>query len=229
MHPIRLARAVMEKSNCRLLVGTDADDFAQELGWASDLNLSEKAKRAYQDFRAGRASFPLANLEEQYEKLKVDEPSTHDTIGVIAWTQGGMAAGTSTSGLAFKRPGRVGDSPIVGAGFYCDPQVGACVCTGRGELLLGVCAAHLAVESMRRGERPTDSARHVIERLADTHELGPDDQAAVLVVASSGECGSASVMKGYTTSMLWEDTSGAWHERRAEANFVLRPEVYCAE
>jgi isoaspartyl peptidase/L-asparaginase-like protein (Ntn-hydrolase superfamily) len=229
VHPIRLARAVMDRSNCRLLVGTDADDFAHELGLASEVELSEKARRAYEDFRAGRASFPLANLEEQYDRLKVDEPSTHDTIGVIAWSQGTMAAGTSTSGLAFKRPGRVGDSPIVGAGFYCDPEAGACVCTGRGELLLGVSAAHLAVENLRRGDGAIQAARLVIERLAATHTLGPDDQAAVLVVSNRGECGAASVMKGYTTSLLWEDVSHVWREKRVEANFVLRPEVYRAE
>src|SRR4029077_2154393 len=100
-----------------------------------------------------------------------------DTIGVLALDHAKVLAGAcSTSGRAFKLPGRVGDSPIIGHALYVDPQAGAAVATGHGELVMGVCGTFLAVENLRRGASPQEAAADVISRIADSYELTDEDQ-----------------------------------------------------
>ena len=103
--------------------------------------------------------------------------------------------------MPFKLPGRVGDSPIIGHGLYVDPSCGAAVATGWGELIMGVCGSFLAVESMRRGATPTEAAIEVIERIAATHELDDQHQAAIITLNTSGEWGSAALRPGYRTAV----------------------------
>ncbi len=112
----------------------------------------------------------------------------HDTVGVLAIDSSGTLSGAcSTSGLPFKAPGRVGDSPIIGHGLYVDPRRGAAVATGKGELIMGVCGSFLAVELLGRGASPADAAREVIQRIADSYELVEEDQAVIVAVHPSGQ------------------------------------------
>ena len=120
------------------------------------------------------------------------EPASHDTIGVLAIdAHGVIAGGCTTSGLAFKAPGRVGDSPLIGQGLYVDPHVGAAVATGHGELVMGVCGAFLAVEALRRGASPGEAAREVIWRIVETAQTtqtaGKIETAAKIEMAETPE------------------------------------------
>src|SRR5206468_886329 len=129
--------------------------------------------------RPAGASPPKRNIEElgltTADRAKKRE-ANHDTIGVLAIDAAGtLAGGCTTSGLRFKLPGRVGDSPIIGHGLYVDPAAGAAVATGHGELVMGVCGSFLAVELMRQGKSPCAAAMEVILRIADSYDLGPQD------------------------------------------------------
>jgi isoaspartyl peptidase/L-asparaginase-like protein (Ntn-hydrolase superfamily) len=132
----------------------------------------------------------------------------HDTIGAIAIdAAGGLAGACSTSGTPFKRPGRVGDSPIVGHGLYVDPVAGAATATGAGELVMGVCGSFLAVECLRRGASPLDAALEVLQRIVATRTPEPHQQVALIVVRPDGRWASAALRPGFLTAV--RDGQGA--------------------
>ena len=144
----------------------------------------------------------------------------HDTIGCLAIDANGRLAGAcSTSGTPFKTPGRVGDSPIIGHGLYVEPSVGAATATGTGELIMGICGAHLVVECMRRGARPADAVAEAVTRIARHPRLAPHHQAAFLALGRDGEVASAALRSGYRTSV--RDASGA---RTLEPDHVALPD-----
>jgi isoaspartyl peptidase/L-asparaginase-like protein (Ntn-hydrolase superfamily) len=217
---ISIARAVMEKTPHRMLCGSDADDFAATLGFKTRKLLTGDARLAWEKWiAAGRPHFPLANLEDQIrqraaEARPIDE-SHHDTIGVLAIDANGtLAGGCTTSGLAFKLAGRVGDSPIIGHGIYVDPSVGACVCTGRGELITGLCASYLAVESLRRGATLRDAIQTVLDRAASVYDLGADDQAGIIMIDRDGNHCCGALLDGFRYAI-----------RTADRDEVLEPEI----
>ena len=114
------------------------------------------------------ANLLTESAAQKYENWKTERrgPGSHDTLGMLAIDSAGhMAGGCSTSGLAFKLPGRVGDSPIIGAGLYLEPGVGAATATGAGEEMIRVCGAHAIVENMRRGMPPEQALRDILERI----------------------------------------------------------------
>jgi L-asparaginase/N4-(beta-N-acetylglucosaminyl)-L-asparaginase len=130
----------------------------------------------------------------------------HDTVGVLARdAEGTLASACSTSGMAFKVPGRVGDSPIIGHGLYTQPGVGCAVATGAGELLMGVCASFLAVERIRAGDSPADATRRVIERIGSTFEIHPRHQAVVLAMNARGEWAAAALRPGFRAAVMTPD------------------------
>jgi isoaspartyl peptidase/L-asparaginase-like protein (Ntn-hydrolase superfamily) len=123
----------------------------------------------------------------------------HDTVGTLVLDRDGrMAASCSTSGLAWKMPGRVGDSPIVGAGLFIDPDAGGAVCTGLGEIVLRSLASFVAVESLRRGATPQEAADEAIRRIVRKNPNVADYQVGILVMDFSGRLGAAAVQKGFT-------------------------------
>jgi isoaspartyl peptidase/L-asparaginase-like protein (Ntn-hydrolase superfamily) len=213
-NPVSLARRVMEKTIHVMLVGDGAEEFAaregfslrelltdygraewdkwrgnprniereQYKGWIPPLNVEEKAKGGG-SIGGGGAGGPRRDLYR-------DAGWPHDTVSILAVDQQGKLAGAcSTSGMAFKVPGRVGDSPIIGHGLYVDDQVGGAAATGNGELVMGTCASFLAVEQMRRGASPLEAAREALRRIMDRFEMHPDHQVAIIVmgVARSGD------------------------------------------
>lgn len=216
-HPISLARAVMERTPHRLLVGPDAEQFARTLGMAKFELLTKDAKKAWEHWKQTGEPVRLANLEDQITS-RVNE-ANHDTISLIAMNADGqMCAGSTTSGLAFKMAGRVGDSPIVGAGIYCDPQIGAAVCTGRGELVQGTLASFLTVEFMRTSSTPEEAIRRAIDRIATTHGLGDDDQVGLIAMRADGAWSSGSLMHGFVCSVRTNDV-----DESGEPKFILQP------
>lgn len=212
-HPITIARRVMETTPHVLLVGPDADDFADRQLLEPALLLSESSKKAWEGWmkeNVARTGHPfaatMANIEELgYGSAAPVNEANHDTIGVLGLDdEDVLAGGCTTSGLAFKMPGRVGDSPIIGQGLYVDPKVGAATATGHGELVMSVCGSFLAVERLRMGDSPLDAAKVVLERIAEHHALTDDDQIGLIVLGRGGEWGCASLRAGFRVAVRTE-------------------------
>lgn len=179
-HPIDVAHQVMTKTRHVMLVGEDAATFASEQGCEALASpLTSKSREAWEKWKQNRTENSVKN--------------NHDTIALLMQTSdGSMFGGCSTSGLAFKLPGRVGDSPIIGSGLYVDGDVGGAGATGIGENIMRYCGSFLAVEFMRQGLHPTEACRKVIERIAEG-EQKPPAQLSVNFIAMNreGECGAA--------------------------------------
>jgi N4-(beta-N-acetylglucosaminyl)-L-asparaginase len=213
-HPITIARKVMEQLQLVLVAGDGADRFAVRQGLTPVNLLTDSARAMWQKWvaehpdaqcmdDAGR--FTPANHEE-YCAVGDDESlphnQYHDTVGVLAIDSRGTLSGAcSTSGLPFKVPGRVGDSPIIGHGLYVDPKRGGAVATGKGELVMGVCGSFLAVELMGRGASPADAARDVLNRIVESYELVEEDQAAIIAIDPTGRWSAAALRSGYRTAV----------------------------
>jgi isoaspartyl peptidase/L-asparaginase-like protein (Ntn-hydrolase superfamily) len=204
LHPVTLARRVMEHTGHVMLAGDGAERFALSQGIAPADLASDASRRAYEKWLAehpgqGRpTAAPRANVEE----AGLSPEDSHDTVGVLALDAAGVLAGAcSTSGLAFKLPGRVGDSPVIGHGLYVDPRHGAAVATGHGELIMGVCGAFLAVEEMRRGASPAEAAAEVMRRIAESRTLDAGCQAAVITLAPDGRWSSAALRAGFKVAV----------------------------
>ncbi|PSL05037.1 isoaspartyl peptidase/L-asparaginase family protein [Cecembia rubra] len=188
-HPISLARRVMEETPHVMLVGEGARQFAIARGFPMEEEvLSPKAEAAYQEWKVESQYKPIINIEN------------HDTIGMIALGADGKLAGScTTSGLAFKMHGRVGDSPIIGAGLYVDDEVGAATATGLGESIIRICGSFLIVELMRQGRSPQEACEEAVRRLiAKNAKDIKDIQAGFLAINKDGEYGAFAVQKGFT-------------------------------
>lgn len=184
-NPIALARKLCGlETNC-LLAGRGAEQAAVSFG------LPMRDMRT----EASMAKWHRA-VAEQPEKLSAYQG--HDTVCVLALDEaGGMAAGTSTSGLFMKAPGRVGDSPLIGSGFYCDASCGAAAATGLGEDIMRGCLSYEVVSLMKRGASPADACREALETFAGRKKsLGEDAGSISLIALSpSGEYGAATTLK----------------------------------
>ncbi len=171
---ISVARAVLEKSKHTFLVGEDATRFALKMGFKEEALLTEKAKKAWEAWKADP---------------KREDFWSHDTIGMVAVdAKGDVTAGCSTSGLAWKIAGRVGDSPIVGSGCYADNDVGGAAATGNGDVMMRFCPSIVAVELMRAGKSPAEACA---ESLARIPAKGYKTGGALVALNRKGEFGYA--------------------------------------
>lgn len=186
-HPISLARAVMEKTPHVMLVGEGARQFAIAEGFPlEEEKLSPKAQIEYDKWKVTSQYKPIINIEN------------HDTIGMIGLDSNGKLAGScTTSGLAYKMHGRVGDSPIIGAGLFVDDEVGAATATGLGESIIRICASFLIVELMRQGRTPQEACEEAIRRLVAKNKGIQDIQAGFLAINKEGEVGGFAVHPGF--------------------------------
>jgi len=187
-HPITLARKVMENTPHVMLVGEGAQQFAVSEGMPlEDEELHPDAKKAYEEWLKEAEYRPVINREN------------HDTIGMIGMdADGSMAGSCTTSGLSYKMHGRVGDSPIIGAGLYVDQQTGAATATGMGESIIKICGSFLAVELMRQGRSPQEACDEVVRRLIEKNRKDIDDiQAGFIAMNSEGESGGAALRPGF--------------------------------
>jgi len=177
--PISVARKVMEKTRHTLLVGDDATRFAVKMGWKEEDLLTEKARRIWEAWK---------------KNPKRNDFWNHDTIGMVAVdAKGNVCAGTSTSGLAFKIKGRVGDVPIPGAGAYVDNDVGGVAATGNGDVMMRFGLALMAVELMRAGKSPADACAASLRRV---EAKGYKVQACLVALNKAGEFGAAKIGPG---------------------------------
>jgi N4-(beta-N-acetylglucosaminyl)-L-asparaginase len=204
-HPISVARRVMEKTPHVLLVGDGALQFALEQGFPKEALLTPESNKAWQEWLKTASYKPVANGEvKSYEATPAKglrgDAKNHDTIGMLALDAHGHFSGAcTTSGMAWKLHGRVGDSPIIGAGLYVDNDVGAATSTGVGEEVIRNCGSFLVVELMRQGHSPQDACRAAVERIVKRRpELAKDTQVGFLALNKHGEVGAWAIQKGFS-------------------------------
>lgn len=195
-NPISVARRVMESTKHVLLAGKDAEAFARSNGFQPKELLTESAKTAWERWKKTQA------LGEAAEK-------SHDTIALIGVNADGhVVGGCSTSGLAYKLPGRVGDSPIIGAGLYVDGKVGAAGATGVGENVMRYCASFLIVEFMRQGMEPSEACEAAVRRIIEG-EQRPAEELSVNFVAinKQGVVGAAGTDASFRCAIVDQENS----------------------
>ncbi len=190
-HPISVARMVMEKTPHVMLVGSGAELFAKQQGVTLLPNaLTAQTEKAWENWLKEKNYKPVINIEN------------HDTIGLLVMDANGNFSGAcTTSGLAWKMHGRIGDSPVIGAGLFVDNEIGAATCTGVGELVLRTLASHLAVEKMRDGAGPQEACEFAIDRIVKKNPNYKDYQVGILAVNKEGEHGAYGLQKGFNYAL----------------------------
>ncbi|MFN3558076.1 MAG: N(4)-(beta-N-acetylglucosaminyl)-L-asparaginase [Brevundimonas sp.] len=220
VHAVSVARAVMEKTPHTMLVGPGARAFAVDQGFPTQNLLTPRAEAAWREWLITAQYAPRANSENTDWRAMPGGPGNHDTIGLIAiGADNHMAGACTTSGMAFKMRGRVGDSPLIGAGLYVDDAVGGATATGVGEDVVRVAGAHSVVEAMRQGLDPTAACRTVIERLARLRGTKvAASQVALLALDKQGRAGAFALQPGFTYAVT--DATGRTRIERAGALFA---------
>lgn len=193
-HPISVARRVMEATPHVMLVGEGAYEFARAQGFPRREYLDEASRadvrKAYEEWLKTSQYKPVINREN------------HDTIGLLALdAEGRLAGACTTSGMAYKLHGRVGDSPIIGAGLFVDQEVGAACATGVGEAVIRIAGSHLVVELMRQGHRPEEACRIAVERIIRKHPSVKDLQVGFLALNLAGEYGGYAIYEGFNYAL----------------------------
>ena len=184
-HPITLARKVMEKTPHVMLAGAGAEQYARELGMKPTKLLTDKARKAWDKWQTTSNYEPVINIEN------------HDTIGLLALDHAGrLAGGCTTSGVAYKMHGRVGDSPIIGAGLYVDGAVGGATATGLGEAVMRTVGSFLVVELMRQGASPQEACYEAVQRIIRSMPT-EDLQVGYLALGRNGEVGGHAIHAGF--------------------------------
>ncbi|MBU0717702.1 MAG: N(4)-(beta-N-acetylglucosaminyl)-L-asparaginase [Planctomycetes bacterium] len=175
MTPSRVAQLVMQRTDHVMLVGDGALRFARAHGFKEVDLLTDQARKVWLEWRESRSDEddwiapPDVPDDASNSPARMALPFTYGTINCCGLNQAGELSGvTTTSGLSFKIPGRVGDSPIIGAGLYVDNTVGAAGSTGRGEAVIKICGAHTVIEAMRRGMAPVEACLHALRRIVAT-------------------------------------------------------------
>ena len=192
IHPIDVARAIMDKTPHVMLVGKGAQQWALENGFT-------------------KASFqvPVPPVQKDYEEWRIKSEyktgvnvENHDTIGMLALDANGRMAGAcTTSGMAYKIRGRVGDSPIIGAGLFIDGDVGGATATGVGEAMIRTAGSSAVVESMRRGASPEEACYDIVQRILKKHPGVDGMQVGFLAMNMQGETGGYSVYNGFNYAL----------------------------
>ncbi len=207
-HPISVARKVMEQTPHVLLVGAGARQFALAQGFTPRSLRTPEAEKAWREWLKTSAYKPEINIER---RALPGNKENHDTIGMLALgADGRMAGACTTSGMAFKLRGRVGDSPIIGAGLYVDDAVGGATASGVGEEMLRNAASFLVVELMRQGHAPAEACRIAIERVvAKRPEASKTLQVCFLAMNLHGEVGAFALHRGFVYAVCDADRQDA--------------------
>mgnify|MGYP000099980177 CR=1 FL=1 len=188
-NPISVARKVMDETPHVMLSGQGALDFALEQGFKKENLLTKEAEKRWKEWLKESKYQPIVNIEN------------HDTIGMLAIDEKGDIAGAcTTSGLAWKMNGRVGDSPIIGAGLFLDNEVGAAAATGLGEAVIRTSGSAMVVELMRQGHPPLEACKLIVDRISKIHRSGPDWdylQVGFIAINKKGEYAGYSLKKGF--------------------------------
>lgn len=188
-HPISVARMVMEDTPHVILSGEGALQFAIANGFEKENLLTDDSKKEWEEWKVKQKYKPVINIEN------------HDTIGVLALDKNGdMAGACTTSGAAYKMHGRVGDSPIIGAGMFVDNEIGGAVATGLGEAVLKTLGSFLVVELMRQGKSPQEACEEAVMRIVKKQDY-EEFQIGYLAMNKKGEVGAYSIQPGFNYAM----------------------------
>lgn len=212
-NPIRVARKLMETTPHVYLAGKGAEQFAIENGFKLESGeLSPDAEKAWRDWLKKSKYEPVINIENaprrgqtsQFPPARLDDGSlNHDTMGTVVMDANGNLSGMcTTSGLAFKMHGRVGDSPIIGSGLFVDNEVGAATATGLGEEIARMCGSHTIIELMRGGMSPQKACEEAVRRIVKRDPVKAKDfQACFIAISKVGDIGAYAVQKGFSYSV----------------------------
>ena len=204
-HPISVARKVMEKTPHVMLAGNGALQFALEQGFKKENLLTPASEKAWKEWLKTAKYEPVMNIENKlYDKVAPQKlpgnQYNHDTIGMIAMdAKGNLSGACTTSGMAYKLHGRIGDSPIIGAGLYIDNEVGGATSTGVGEEVVRTVGSFLVVELMRQGYTPEDACKEAVMRIIKKKpETAKNIQVGFLAMNKKGEYGAYAIQKGFS-------------------------------
>jgi N4-(beta-N-acetylglucosaminyl)-L-asparaginase len=217
-HVASIARRVMMKTPHIMLVGDGAEEFARKEGFQESDLITEKARALWQEWTKqpdqlhvrlrrsteGEHEYVFERIDDHGSRTQIDRSTikavneSHDTIGILSLDdQGHLAGACTTSGLAFKLHGRVGDSPIIGAGLFVDGEVAAAVATGTGELVMRACSTFHVVEMIRQGIDPSEACERAIQRIARDKHLNDDMQVGIIALRSDGAWSARSLRPGF--------------------------------
>jgi N4-(beta-N-acetylglucosaminyl)-L-asparaginase len=207
-NPITIARAIMEQTPHVMLVGGGAERWASENGFNRREVEIPEVRQAWRQWLESSEDKPQVNIEN------------HDTIGLLARDADGRLAGAcTTSGLAYKIHGRVGDSPIIGAGLFVDGDAGAACATGVGELVIRTAGSHTVVELMRQGLEPETACRQAVERVLKKHPGLNEMQVGFLAIRADGAYGGWAIYEGFNYAVRTPAEArlvASGHERKRE-------------
>ncbi|WP_167619025.1 N(4)-(beta-N-acetylglucosaminyl)-L-asparaginase [Maribellus sediminis] len=196
VHPVSVARLVMEKTPHVMLSGKGALEFALDNGFKKEKLLTKARKESWKKWKKENAKFSnKINIENVTE-------DNHDTIGMLALDKDGRISGAcTTSGMGYKLPGRVGDSPIIGAGLFVDGEVGGATATGSGELVMKTVGSFLVVELMRQGMSPSKACEEAVKRIAKKIPDYENHQIGYIALNTKGEYGSFCIQPGFNYAL----------------------------
>lgn len=194
-HAVSVARKVMEDTPHVMLAGEGAKQFAISKGFKAENLLTESSKKAWEEWKIKSEYKPIINIEN------------HDTIGMLAMDKNGDISGAcTTSGLAYKMGGRVGDSPIIGSGLFVDNQIGACVATGLGEEVVKTVGSFLVVELMRQGKSPQQACEEAIQRIVNKPNSDYKNfQVGYIAMNKKGETGSYAIHQWFSMTKFQDE------------------------
>ena len=192
-HPISVARAIMDRTQHVMLVGAGAKKFALDQGFGTIKTPIPEVKEEWKKWRKEH--------KDEYKRPEINHEN-HDTIGMVALDiHGNLSGACTTSGWAYKMHGRVGDSPIIGAGLFVDNEVGAACATGLGEAIIRISGSHTVVELMRHGYSPMEACKAAVERIISKHKDLTNLQCCFLALDKNGNIGSYSVYNGFNYAL----------------------------
>ncbi len=204
-NPILVARKVMEETPHVMLAGKGAEQFAYEMGFKKTNLLTEKSKQDWVEWKKTSEYKPIINIEN------------HDTIGMLAIDKNGDISGAcTTSGMGFKMAGRVGDSPIIGAGLFVDNEIGGATATGMGEEVVRTVGSFLIVELMRQGKSPQEACEEGVKRIIAKNKDKQDFQIGFIAVNKKGETGGYCIHPGFT----YRTYSGEGHVNNPSGSYL---------
>ncbi len=195
-HPVSVARKVMEETPHVMLAGEGALQFAIQQGFKKKDLLTPESEEAWKEWLKDRNYKPIINIEN------------HDTIGMLCLDENGdMAGACTTSGLAYKMNGRVGDSPVIGAGLFVDNEIGGAAATGMGEAVMKSVGSFLVVELMRQGKTPQQACEEAVMRTVKKDPNYKNFQIGFIAMNKKGEIGSYCIHKGFSYAKFYEGLS----------------------
>lgn len=202
-HPVSVARLVMEKTPHVMLCGKGALKFALENGFKKEKLLTPEMKANWKRWKKEQKEFsPVINIENR-------RGENHDTIGMLAIDKKGRISGAcTTSGMAYKLPGRVGDSPIIGAGLFVDGRVGGATATGTGELVMKTLGTFLVVELMRNGKSPAEACEEAVRRIVEKTPDYEKHQVGFIALNTRGEHGAFALQPGFDYALKTNEFTG---------------------